>query len=72
MRGTESCRASEESDHRHRRLLRACRERPRSSRAAEQADELATFQLIELHSVPASQAGMQDIELAMVSQREPE
>ena len=36
MRGTESCRASEESDHRHRPLLRACRERPRGRRAAEQ------------------------------------
>src|SRR5262249_52897634 len=35
-------------------LLRARREWPRS-RAAEQRDELAAFQLIELHSVPASQ-----------------
>src|SRR5262249_29740645 len=31
----------------------ACRERPRR-RAAEQRDELAPFQLVELHSVPAS------------------
>jgi hypothetical protein len=35
-------------------LLRARRERPRC-RAAEQRDELATFQLIELHSFSASQ-----------------
>ncbi len=33
------------------RFLRARRERPRR-RAAEQRDELAPFQLIELHSVP--------------------
>ena len=38
-------------------------------RAAEQRDEFATFQLISLHSVPASQGRRQDIELAMVSQR---
>jgi hypothetical protein len=31
------------SDHRHRRLLRPRRERPRSRRAAEQRDELAAF-----------------------------
>jgi hypothetical protein len=36
------------------RPLRARRERP-CRRAAEQRDELASFQLIELHSVPASQ-----------------
>src|SRR5215813_326186 len=34
-------RAAEEPDHRHRRLLRARRERPRSRRAAEQRDNLA-------------------------------
>ena len=34
-------RAVEEPDHRHRRLLRARRERPRDRRAAEQRDELA-------------------------------
>src|SRR5262245_7935137 len=34
--------AAEKSDHRHRRLLRACRERPRGCRAAEQRDELAS------------------------------
>ena len=34
-------RAAEEADHRHRRLLRARRERPRCRRATEQRDELA-------------------------------
>jgi hypothetical protein len=38
----------EEPDRRHRRLLRACRERPRR-RAAEQRDELAAF-----HSITSS------------------
>src|SRR5260221_9066775 len=37
------------------RLLCPRRERPRGCRAAEQRDELASLQLIELHSVPASQ-----------------
>ena len=32
----------------------ACRERPRRRRAAEQRDELAASQWIELHSVPAA------------------
>jgi hypothetical protein len=40
-------------DHRH-RLLRPRRERP-CSRAAEHGEERAPFQLIELHSFPASQ-----------------
>jgi hypothetical protein len=52
-----------------RRLLRACRERPRRSRAAEKRDELAPFQLIELHSIPASQGRRQDIQLVTSSQR---
>ena len=34
-------RRAEEADHRHRRLLRARRERPRRRRAAKQGDELA-------------------------------
>ena len=34
--------AADEADHRHRRLLRARRERPRRRRAAEQRDELAS------------------------------
>jgi len=41
-------------DDGHRRLLRLRRDRPRG-RAAEQRYEVAPFQLIELHSVPASQ-----------------
>jgi len=37
-----NCRpAAEEPDHRHRRLLRARRERPRCGSAAEKRDELA-------------------------------
>jgi hypothetical protein len=49
-------------------LLRARRERPRH-RATEQRGELAPFYLIELHSVPLSaRAGLQDIELARISQ----
>src|SRR5262249_47169965 len=39
----------EESNHRHRRLLRARGERPRRRRAAEQRDEGATF-----HSITSS------------------
>jgi hypothetical protein len=35
-------------------MLRPRRERPRSGSAAEKYDELASSQLIELHSVPAS------------------
>src|SRR5262249_11993010 len=39
----------EEPDHRHRRLLRVRRERPRGRRAADERDELAAF-----HSIPSS------------------
>src|SRR6516164_3948907 len=46
-------RAVEEAHGRHPRLLRARRERPRGRRAAEQGDELAPFQLSELHSSPS-------------------
>src|SRR5215475_12841929 len=42
-------RAAEESNHRHRGLLRARRERPRDRRAPEQRDELAPF-----HSITSS------------------
>src|SRR5262249_57106116 len=49
------CGGTEEADHRHRGLLRARGERPRSGCAAEQRDEFTPFQLIELHSFPASQ-----------------
>jgi hypothetical protein len=37
-------------------------------RAAEKCDELASFQLIELHSIPPARAGLQDNELARISQ----
>src|SRR5262245_5430985 len=37
------CRRVEETDHRHRRLLRAGRQRPRGRRTAEQRDEFAAF-----------------------------
>src|SRR5262245_13866525 len=43
---------AEKPNYRRRRLLCARRERPRR-RAAEQRDEIAPFQLIELHSVPS-------------------
>src|SRR4029450_11528100 len=69
MRGVLGGPSAEISDHRHRRLLRARRERPRHRCAAEQRDELAPFQLIEEHSVPSQAgAGLQDIELARISQ----
>jgi hypothetical protein len=41
--------------HQGHRLLRARRERPHRRRAPEKRDELAPSQLIELHSIPASQ-----------------
>jgi hypothetical protein len=41
--------AVEESNHRHRRLLRARRQRPRSRSAADKRDELAPF-----HSITSS------------------
>ena len=47
-------------------LLRARRHRP-CRRAAKQRDELASSQLVELHSVPSSQAALQDIEWAGIS-----
>src|SRR5437016_11337295 len=42
--------AAEEADHRHRRLLRARRERPPHRRTAEQRDELPAFH----HSITSS------------------
>jgi hypothetical protein len=45
----------QEPDYRHRWLLRTRRERPRRRCTAGKRDELAPFQLIESHSVPASQ-----------------
>jgi hypothetical protein len=54
----------------HCRLLRTRRERPRGYRAAEERDEFASFQMIELHSV-AHPAGTehQGIELGRISQQ---
>jgi hypothetical protein len=48
-------RCVEKADHPYRSLFRARREWPCGGCAAEQRDELATFQLIDLHSLPASQ-----------------
>src|SRR5262249_22681550 len=41
--------ASEKSDHRHRRLLRASLERPRRRRAAQTADEISTSEQTAQH-----------------------
>ena len=51
---------ADKADDRRRRLLRARRERP-SGRPAEQRDEIASFYLIELHSVPVSQGRIRRI-----------
>src|SRR6266481_371596 len=48
-------RATEEPDHRHRRLLRARRDPPRRRRATEQRDELAA-----LHSITSSARSKND------------
>jgi len=45
------------------------RDRPRRRSAAEPYNELAALHLIEFHSVTSSQAGLQNIGLAGVSQR---
>src|SRR6516162_8911188 len=51
--GRRRGRAQEPDRRQLARLLRPRRERPSGGRAAEQRNELATFQLIELHSVPS-------------------
>src|SRR5499433_214554 len=48
----------EKSDHRHRPLLRARRERPRSRRAAEQRDELAALHSITSSALASSMGGI--------------
>jgi hypothetical protein len=55
------------SEKRHGGLLRPRRERP-CRRAADERDELAASQLIEFHSILASQVGLQDNELVGISQ----
>jgi hypothetical protein len=59
-RGNQACpfgryAGTKEPDHRHRRLLRPRRERPRGCRAAEQRDEFAAF-----HSITSSARRMND------------
>ena len=50
-------------------LLGTRREGPCSRRATKERDELASFQVIEFHSVPyTARAELQDIELAWISQ----
>jgi hypothetical protein len=51
---------SKKADHRHRRLLRARRERPRDRRAADQRDEVAPFHcsmppVLPTERIPTSQ-----------------
>ena len=46
--------AVEEPDHRHRRLLRPRRQRPRRRRAAEEGDELAASHRCSYHSITSS------------------
>src|SRR5262245_1426569 len=55
--GKERPRAAEEPDHRHGRLLRARRERPRHGRAAEQRDELAALHSITSFAAACSVSG---------------
>src|SRR5262249_11993027 len=44
---------AEKSNHRHRRFLRACRERP-CRRSRKSRDELASSQSVELHTIHTS------------------
>src|SRR5262245_50518345 len=52
-----SCRAVEKPDHRYRWLLRARRDRPRSRRAADEAEELASPHSITSSAMASSVAG---------------
>src|SRR5262249_29844466 len=49
---------AEESDHRHHRLLRPRRERPRCRRAAAQRDELAALHSIASSAIASTPGGM--------------
>jgi hypothetical protein len=49
-----SRKADDDADRPRRIRLRPRRERPRRHRTAEQRDELASFQLIEVHLIPAN------------------
>jgi hypothetical protein len=55
--GIRKRRTAEEPNYRHRRLLRARRERPRRRRAAEQRDELAAAHSITSSARPSSVIG---------------
>src|SRR5262249_15023311 len=50
--------ALEETDHRHRRLLRACRERPRDGSAADERDERTPLHSITSSASASSLSGM--------------
>src|SRR5262245_31311735 len=73
-RGHVCCKGSwrstaEIANHRQLGLLGSDGERPRRRRAAEERDELASLQLIELHfGPPPARAGLQDTELTRTSQ----
>jgi hypothetical protein len=63
---------TEKSDHRHRPLLRACREWGRCRDAA-YGEELAPFPLMEKHPIPPRSNGpITDITLRRFDQKVPE
>jgi hypothetical protein len=66
LRKADFRRAPEKTDHRHRRLLRARRERPRYRRAAEERDEIAAFHCPVPPVLPIEQetASLQDFDWA--------
>src|SRR5439155_991216 len=57
VRGFGERRAAEKPDHRHHRLLRTRRERPRYGGAAEQRDELAAFHSITSSAMASNLSG---------------
>jgi hypothetical protein len=52
---------TQKSDHRHRRLLRPCRDWPRDRRAADKRDEFASF-----HRITSRQATRSGIEVGAI------